>query len=376
MQYRRFGSTGWEVSALGFGAMRLPTRREGEALAVDQDASVELIRAGIDGGINYVDTAYPYHDGFSEPVVGKALKDGYRDKVRLATKMPCWLVKEKGDFDRYLDEQLAKLGTSRIDYYLLHALWKDRWEQMESLGALSWAERAKSDGRIGSLCFSFHDGPELFRRVVDAYDWEMCQIQYNYMNENVQAGTAGLEYAASKGIAVVVMEPLLGGLLARPPEGIARLWSAAHAQPADLALRWIWDKAGVSTILSGMSDMAQLKANLASANAAAVGGLSQTERELVSRVRKAYEEAQAVPCTKCQYCLPCPSGVNIPRNFELYNQGVAFGDMGLSKSLYNYHFPEAERAKACVACGICETKCPQGIKISGLMPKIDQELRF
>lgn len=376
MQYRKFGRLDWNVSALGFGAMRLPTMNDGEKTIVDDAESIKMIRYAIDQGVNYVDTAYPYHEGHSEVVVGKALQDGYRAKVKLATKMPCWLIQTPADFDRYLDEQLTRLQTDHVEFYLLHAIWKDRWAHMQKMKVFDWAEKAIADGRIGHLCFSYHGDAGLFKEVIDAYDWTMCQIQYNFMNEDIQAGTKGLEYAAAKGIAVVIMEPLLGGLLANPPAHVQQLWDAAGKNPVDMALQWLWNKPEVATVLSGMSNMAQVQQNLASAKTSGVRTLAAQDLALIARVKHAYDDAHAIPCTKCEYCMPCPQGVNIPRNFELYNQGVAFNDLNLSKSLYNWHFPQSEWAKACIACQICEEKCPQQIPISTWMPKIHETLVF
>lgn len=376
MQYRQFGRLDWKVSALGFGAMRLPTIKEGEKTVIDEPQAIAMMREAIDQGVNYVDTAYPYHEGQSEVVVGKALRDGYRDKVKIATKMPCWLVTKPEDFDTFLSEQLVKLQTDHIDFYLLHAIWEERWELMNRMNVFEWAEKAKADGRIGHLCFSYHAGPTLFKEVIDAYDWTMCQIQYNFMNEEVQAGTKGLEYAAQKGIAMVIMEPLLGGLIARPPKAIQKIWEEAGKQPVDMALQWLWNKPEVSTVLSGMSTPEQVRQNLDSADRSGVGALSPSDLALITQVRDRYRELQAIPCTKCQYCLPCPAGVNIPRNFEMYNEGVAYGDLGLSKALYNWHFQEKERAQSCVSCKVCETKCPQQIPISEWMPKVHTSLTF
>ena len=376
MQYRQFGKLDWKVSALGFGAMRLPTVKEGEKTVIDEPQAIAMMREAIDQGMNYVDTAYPYHEGQSEVIVGKALQDGYRDKVKIATKMPCWLVTKPEDFDTFLNEQLAKLQTEHIDFYLLHAIWEERWALMNTMNVFEWAEKAKADGRIGHLCFSFHAGLALFKEVIDAYDWTMCQLQYNFMNEEVQAGTQGLEYAAKKGIATVIMEPLLGGLIARPPKVIQNIWEETGKQPVDMALQWLWNKPEVSTVLSGMSTPDQVQQNLDSANRSGVGMLPPSDLALIAQVRDRYRELQAIPCTKCQYCLPCPAGVNIPRNFEMYNEGVAYGDLQLSKALYNWHFQESERASSCVSCKVCETKCPQQIPISEWMPKVHASLVF
>jgi uncharacterized protein len=370
MQYRKFGQLDFKVSALGFGAMRLPTT-DGE---IDESTAVEMMRHAIDQGVNYVDTAYPYHDGKGETCVGRALQDGYRERVKLATKMPCWLVETPADFDKFLDEQLEKLRTDHVDFYLLHALWRERWMKMQKMNVLEWAEKARADGRIGHLGFSFHGTLPLFKEVIDAYDWTMCQIQYNLLNEDVQAGTEGLEYAAERDVAVVIMEPLLGGALASPPPDVQRIWDEMGANPVDAALRWLWNKPQVSVVLSGMSTPEQVQQNLASADRSGVGSLSPEERDLVTRVQEAYKGLDSIPCTKCQYCQPCPNGVNIPRNFELYNQAAVYGNAGLAKSLYNYHMPEGERASACIACGECEEKCPQQIEISDWMGRVHETL--
>jgi len=372
MQYRTFGKTGFEASALGFGAMRLPTTDAG---GVDEPLAVEMIRTAIDGGVNYVDTAWPYHGGQSEKVLGKALQGGYREKVRLATKLPSWAVETAEDCDRFLTEQLERLGTDRVDVYLLHCINRAFWAKLAKAGALAWADRALADGRIGALGFSYHDDGEFFREVVDARDWAMCQIQYNLVCEDVQAGTEGLKYAAGKGLAVVVMEPLFGGTLARPPEPIRALYEKAGRDPVDAALQWLWDKPEVACVLSGMSTIQQVLQNLASAERSAVGSLSEADRALIARVQAAYREFSPIPCTKCGYCMPCPHGVDIPRNFELYNNGAVFSGnaLNLCKNLYK-QLPDGARAADCVQCGTCEAKCPQQIQITEWLPKVDAAL--
>jgi predicted aldo/keto reductase-like oxidoreductase len=376
MQYRKFGKLDWQVSALGFGTMRLPylPNEAGNWSDIDEPEATRMLHHAIDRGLNYIDTAYPYHEGNSERFLGRALQNGYREKVKLATKMPCWLVETPDDFDKFLDEQLEKLQTDHIDVYLLHAVWRDRWDRMQKMNALAWAEKALADGRIGHLGFSFHGTLPLFKEIIDAYDWTMCQIQYNLLNEDVQAGTEGLEYAAEKGVAVVIMEPLLGGALVNPPPDVQRVWDEAGQTPADVALRWLWNKPQVSVVLSGMNALEQVQQNLASADTSGVGTLSPEELDLVTRVQEAYKGLDSIPCTKCAYCMPCPNGVNIPRNFELYNQATVYGNESLAKSLYNYHMPEAERAGACIACGECEEKCPQQIEISDWMERVHERL--
>lgn len=372
MQYRKFGNVDFEVSALGFGCMRLPTT--GKPEQIDEPAAVEMIRWAIDHGVNYIDTAYPYHGGNSERVVGKALDGGYRDKVALATKMPIWMVKKADDFDRFFDEQCERLATERIEFYLLHSLQAPSWPRIRDLGAIRWLEKVRADGRIGEIGFSFHDRFEVLKDILDAYDgWSVCQVQYNYANEDVQAGTQGLEYAAGKGLAVVVMEPLFGGTLAVPPEPVQKVWDEAPGRPSpvDVALRWLWNKPEVSVVLSGMGTLEQVKQNVASACTSGVGTMAPVELDLVARVADAYEALNPIPCTGCGYCMPCPSGVDIPRNLQLYNNSLVFkgNTKGLNRNLYN-DMPAAKRAEACTDCGECEEKCPQDIKISQWMPRV------
>jgi predicted aldo/keto reductase-like oxidoreductase len=390
MQYRSFGRLDLKVSALGFGAMRFPMVG-GEQGQVDEAKATKMLRYAIDHGVNYVDSAYGYHRGESEKVVGRALKDGYRERVNVATKLPCWLVKEPADFDRLLDEQLARLDTGKIDFYLLHALDAGRWRAMRDLGVIGWAERMMAAGRIGRLGFSFHDNYEAFKEIVDAYDgWAFCQIQYNFMDEERQAGTRGLEYAAGKGLGVVVMEPLRGGLLAgragqRPgrglPASVQALWEAApqpagrqRRSAAEWALQWLWNKPEVSLVLSGMSTLTQVKENVVSAGRSGAGLLTGEELALVARVRDEYNRLTPIPCTDCKYCQPCPNGVNIPANFAVYNEAVMFNSLGHGRTAYNRWLPEAERADQCLKCGECESQCPQKIEIMQWLPKVHEYL--
>jgi predicted aldo/keto reductase-like oxidoreductase len=373
MQYRTFGKLDWNVSALGFGCMRLPTIGGHEN--IDEPEATRMLRYAIDHGLKYVDTAYPYHGGNSEWFVGRALKDGYRDKVGLATKLPCWKVETPEDFDRLLNEQLEKLQTDHIDFYLLHALNEKSWHKVRDLDVLAWAEEAMADGRIGHLGFSFHDKYAVFKEIVDAYDWTFCQIQYNYMDIENQAGTRGLQYAASKGLAVVIMEPLLGGKLVNPPEPVQKLWDTAAKKrsPADWALQWLWNQPEVSVVLSGMSTMEQVEQNIASADVSDINTLTAEELALVERVRQKYVALCPIPCTKCEYCMPCPNGVDIPRNFEAYNQGVMYDKPERAREAYNW-IPEEARANACIQCCECEELCPQSIPISEWMPRVHEVL--
>jgi hypothetical protein len=367
MQYRSFGRLDWKPSALGFGAMRLPTLG-GDHATIDEELATRMIRTAIDAGVNYVDTAWPYHNEQSERFLGRCLRGGYRSRVRLATKLPTWLVEKREDFDRFLDEQRRRLETETIDFYLLHGLGRLQWTKLYDLGVLDWAERARHEGRIGIVGFSFHDSLAAFRDIVDAYDWTFCQIQYNFMDTGFQAGTEGLRYAAKRGLGVVVMEPLRGGSLTRPaPREVAALWETASIQrsQADWALQWVWNDPDVSLVLSGMTAMSHVEENLASAERSGVGTLRDDELRLVDRVRDAYRALAPIPCTTCRYCLPCPQGVAIPRVFSFYNDAMAYGDLArLSAQYANDRFMKPEsRADRCVACGACEAACPQDVEI-------------
>ena len=371
MQYRGFGRLNWKSSALGFGAMRLPTVGEDRA-KIDEVPATRMIRAAIDAGVNYIDTAWPYHKEQSEAFVGRCLQDGYRDKVKLATKMPSWLIKERTDFDKHLAVQLERLQTDRIDFYLLHALNKTFWPNLRDLGVFEWAEGAVRDGRIGQLGFSFHDDLAVFKEIIDAYDWTFCQIMYNYMDIEFQAGREGLQYASSKGLAVVIMEPLRGGsLAARAPQQVAAIWDEAATKrtQADWALQWLWNQPEVSLVLSGMSTMDQVEQNVASAERSGVGMLKSEELALFDRVSAAYRALSPIPCTDCKYCQPCPSGVDIPGVFSIYNNAQMYGDIQRYRQSYNQFMDAAKRADRCVACGKCETVCPQQIEIIDWLKK-------
>jgi predicted aldo/keto reductase-like oxidoreductase len=366
MRYRKFGSLDYEVSVLGFGAMRLPII-EKDSSHVDEPEAIKMIRHAIDHGVNYVDTAYTYHEKQGEFVVGKALQHGYREKVKLATKLPSWLVETPDDFDRFLDEQLKKLQTDHIDFYLLHALNANFWPRLRDWDVLNWAEGAIADGRIRYLGFSFHDDFEVFKDIVDAYDkWTFCQIQYNYMDIEYQAGTQGLQYAAKEGLAVIIMEPLRGGqLVNKIPQSVAQLWESATARrtSADWALQWIWNRPEVSVILSGMSSMQQVVENLKSAERATVGLLSGEELSLIDKVREEYRRLVPVACTNCKYCMPCPNSVEIAAIFEYYNDAIIYDNPRAPRFLYR-NLSEDKQADNCVECFECEEKCPQAIPIT------------
>lgn len=364
MQYRKMGKTGALVSALGFGCMRFPINEDN---TINEDLAISMLRHAIDSGVNYVDTAYPYHQGTSELVVGKALKDGYREKVYLADKLPVWLLESEDDFDKYLDEQLEKLGTDHIDFYLLHALSKERFEEkVKKFNLTKKLEEARAAGKIRYIGFSFHDSLDIFKEIIDYYDgWDFCQIQYNYINLTHQAGTEGLEYAASKGLGVIIMEPLLGGKLANLAPHVAEAFPEGKAH-VEYALDYLWDKEEVSLLLSGMSTPEQVEDNLLYAGRSHVGMVTEEDRKAYAKAKEIFDKMALVNCTKCAYCMPCPFGLNIPELFAAYNMTASHG-MSPAKEAYA---ALSTKADACRACHHCEKECPQHIRISEIMPKV------
>ena len=380
MQYRTMPKNGDRLSILGFGCMRLPLK-DGN---VDEPRAIAQIRHAIDRGVNYVDTAWPYHGGESEPLLGRALADGYRDKVKVATKLPSWMIESRSEMDHYLDQQLARLNTDRIDYYLLHTLNGPLWDHLQALDVLDFLDRALADGRIVNAGFSFHGTAEDFKRIVDAYPWTFCQIQYNYLDEDYQAGTAGLRYAAAKNMGVIVMEPLRGGNLglATSPPAVETIWAEAPVKrsPVGWALSWLWHQPEVTVVLSGMNEEAHIEENLALADSAQADMLSPAELELVARAGRTYRELMKVGCTGCGYCTPCPSDVMIPACFELYNKMHMFGDAetvtfsyalrmsgGLTSGVSGF-------ASQCIQCGECLEKCPQSIPIPDVLADVTETM--
>lgn len=375
MLYRKLGKTGEMVSILGYGCMRLPVI-DGNPENIDEKKAIRLIRYAIDHGVNYIDSAYSYHSGMNEVFLGKALKDGYREKVHLATKLSCKRVNCKEDMDRFLNEQLEKLRTDCIDFYLLHAVKKSYWEKMKKFGVIDFLERARAAGKIKYTGFSFHDEPDVFKEVVDAYPWDLCQIQFNYLDENFQAGIEGLKYAAEKGLAVVIMEPLRGGNLAsKIPEDARKVWDRAEVKrtPAEWAFRYLWNYPEISVVLSGMSEMEHLKENLRIAEQGYPNSLSSEEKSLISEVSEIYRSRIKVNCTNCKYCMPCPSGVNIPRNLSYLNDVFMLDDMENAKFQYGVLLLPEEKAGNCIECGECEEVCPQNIKIRKMLKEVREK---
>ena len=380
MHYRTMPRSGDQLSILGFGCMRLPML-DGQ---IDEQRAIAQIRYAIDRGVNYVDTAWPYHGGASEPLLAKALRDGYRKKVKVATKLPSWLVQTRADMDKYLDAQLQKLESSVIDYYLVHALNGKLWDNLVALGVIDFLDSARKEGRISNVGFSFHGTLPDFKKIIDTYEWDFCQIQYNFLDEEYQAGTEGLKYAAARDIGIIVMEPLRGGNLGNPtpPPAVADIWNEHDEKrsPAEWALRWVWNFPEVVVVLSGMNEESHIKENLAIAEKAQAGNLSEAELALVTRVGEMYRKLMKVNCTGCGYCIPCPANVMIPGCFEVYNKMHMFGDESTTKFVYALRMSgiisggETGFASQCVECGECLEKCPQQIPIPDILAEVAAEL--
>ena len=384
METRAFGNTGMQVSPLGFGVMRLPMKGGGKTVnsntidQVDVETSIQMIHDAIEGGINYFDTAYNYIGGYSERILGQALQGGLREKVYIATKSPAWLYKTPEDFDHFLDEQLERLQTTYIDNYLLHSMNGGSWKKTVRNDAVQGMVRAKASGKVRNIGFSFHDDLELFEEILNAADWDFCQIQLNYYDQDYQAGLKGMRMAAERGLAVVVMEPLRGGLLVNLPKEAQTAFdeSGYELSNVEWALDWLWNMPEVSCVLSGMSTPEQLQQNIGFATKAKPGMLSAEEQDVISQAKAALDARVAIPCTGCNYCVDlCPNKIAIPYNFRAYNMGVLYDDMELAKDFYRNEVTSyGRRADSCISCGSCEEICPQHIAISEWLPKVDELL--
>ncbi|MCK5812581.1 MAG: aldo/keto reductase [Clostridiales bacterium] len=377
MNKRKLTNTNIEVSTLGFGAMRLPLLDAKDNSSIDEKKATKMIRYAIDNGVNYIDTAYPYHGGKSEIFIGKVLKDGYREKVYLTSKLPCWNLKNKDEFLKIFTEQLNKLDVKYLDTYLLHAMNKKSWENVNDLGVLDFLDNLKEQGKIKQAGFSFHDDYEVFTKIIDSYNWDVCQIQFNYFDSEAEDM---LNYATDKGVDVIVMEPLRGGALVNDlPEEIIALFNNATIKrsPAEWGFRWVYNHEKVKLILSGMSTMEQVIENLNTFNYATANSMTQEEKHMMEEVTQVFKDKILVPCTSCQYCMPCPYGVNIPLMFKTYNNYSMFGKSDKYKNQYQEWARKEENrftADVCVGCRVCEDKCPQNIIISERMIDVDREL--
>jgi predicted aldo/keto reductase-like oxidoreductase len=367
MNYRHFPKIpGLDISVLGFGFMRLPVL--GDGTTIDEETSMRLASSALESGINYFDTAWPYHGEQSESFVGRAVKTlGARSRVLLATKSPVWKIEKEADWEQYLDMQLERLQTDHIDFYLFHAIDGTRWEQIKSMKGLEAMERARRDGKIRHLGFSYHGNLPDFKTVIDGYDWEFCQLQINYMDIHEQAGLEGLAYAGKKNVGVISMEPLRGGALAcNVPDSAQKVFSSYESRrtPAEWALRWVWNRPEIVCLLSGMNSLPQLEENVHTASSGRLDVMSPAELEIVDKARIAFLERTKVGCTGCRYCIPCPAGVDIPGTFFMYNHLSMYDNFNAPKDWYrNSMLNPGHGGNACVRCGACEPKCPQGISI-------------
>lgn len=369
MQYRIDKKSGEKLSVLGLGCMRFPRGIAG----IDQKKAEAIVMTAVENGINYFDTAWMYPG--SEEALGAALaKNGVREKVFIATKMPVVFVKKSGDFDRFFAEELERLRTNYIDYYLMHMLTDlESWNHLVRLGIKDWIAAKKKSGEIRRIGFSFHGIGEEFIRLLEAYPWEFCQIQYNYSDENFQAGIRGLKKAAET-MPVVVMEPLLGGRLAAGlPKAAAELFRAAGGGPAAWALRWVWNHPGVTVVLSGMTGARQVEENAVLADRFSGQPLAETELDLYRRVRELFNASYKIHCTGCAYCMPCPKNVNIPGCFAAYNTSFSMDWItGMKQYMTSAAFTSLQSFGPgnCTACGRCEKHCPQKIPVIESLKKV------
>lgn len=367
MEYVQLGKTGLKVSRFGLGCMRFPK---------DEQEAIQMVRYAIDNGVNYLDTAYVYKN--SEIITGKALQDGYRNKTFLATKSPIWNINRHSDFEKYLDEQLVRLGTDHIDVYLLHNMSHSNWEKVKKYDGFTFLDKMIEKGKIRHKAFSVHNTLQAFKEITDSYDWEMAQIQLNILDETQQIGVEGLKYAADKGVAVVVMEPLRGGYFTNNvPTEVTHLVDTYPEKRSlvEWCFRWLYNMPEVSLILSGTSSLEQLKDNLRIFDQAAPRVMSEEDQKLIKKIQAVYEAKNTITCTGCRYCMPCPRGVGIPEIFKLYNNYQLVKPHPIDKFVYkNSMIPNGEGRDRCIACGICMRHCPQSLEIPVLLDKAHVEL--
>ncbi len=370
MEYRSMDKLGVKPSMLGFGCMRFPQKEDG---SIDEVESEKMLDKAIEAGVTYIDTAYPYHNGESEPFVGRVLKKYKRDSFYLATKLPIWKVETMEDVKATFEEQLNRLQVDYVDFYLLHALSKERWEKILKLGVLDFCKEMKEQGKLKYIGFSFHDSYEVFEEILTSWDWDFCQIQYNYMDTEHQAGDRGYALAEKLGVPMVIMEPIKGGSLAVLPEDIAAMYKEAdqEASISSWALRWVGTHSNVKVILSGMSTYSQVLDNLKTFET--FKPLNQEEQALVEKVAATIRSRVKNGCTGCRYCMPCPFGIDIPKNFAIWNQEAMYGNPAAAKRKYERELAESARADQCRKCGACEKECPQAISIREDLVRVKED---
>ena len=375
MKYRTMGKLGIEASAFGLGCMRFNGAASGDSV-IDEEKAISLIRRAIDGGVTYLDTAYVYLSRTSEIVLGKALKDGYREKVTIATKMPSEAVHDRASMEALLSEELGKLQTDHIDFYLMHGINKEKWEYFKSIGAPQFFDDMKKAGKIRYKCFSFHGPYDEFEYILNDYDWDMVQIQYNFMDINNQAGTKGLELAGKKGIPVVIMEGLLGGRLSKAPSNVQALYDAfpVKRSPVEWAFRWLCNHPEVSVVLSGCNEESQIDDNLRIFDTVESGIMSEEELKLMDNVREAYISRTKIGCTGCRYCMPCQNGVNIPGIFSAWNNASLYDTDPKTDWNIRQIREKNHGADHCIGCGACEAACPQHLNIIESLQTAWQEM--
>jgi len=373
MQFRKFGKTNLDISVLGFGLMRLPVL-DNDPSRINYPEAEEMVKYAVENGINYFDTAYVYHKGQSEVFLGDVLKkNNWRNKFKIATKLPFWHISSKKDLDRILEEQLVKLQTDYIDFYLLHALDTEKWNGFQKMDVLSWLDKKIKQGKIKYAGFSFHDEYPVFKEIINSYNWTFCLVQHDYLDIDYQAGIKGINLASEKNIAVVTMEPLKGGKLVNPSEKIKSIWESAENKksPVEWAFDYLWDKPQINTVLSGMSALSQLKENIKFANNSKINILTKKDELLFEKIRKEYQKIKTIPCSKCNYCSICPQKINIPSMLELKNELTVFNnkDKFVNKIIDMKNKGEFNQ---CLECRKCEDVCPQKIKISEEIKSIEK----
>ncbi len=358
-------------SLLGFGCMRFPILDDG---SIDEIQAEAMMDKAIAEGVTYIDTAYPYHGGESETFVGKVLKKYARNQFTIATKLPVWKVSKKEDVRVLFNEQLTKLQVDYVDFYLLHALDNESWEKLVKQGVLEEVEALQKEGKIRFLGFSFHDEYDVFEKIIKYRKWDFCQIQYNYIDTNIQAGDKGYALAEKLGIPLIVMEPIKGGNLANLPDDIAHFFKAYHPHKSlsSWALRWVASHSNVKVILSGMSTMEHVLDNLDTFNH--FSPLNEDEMDCVKTVTELIQSRTKNGCTGCEYCMPCPYGVNIPRNFKIWNDLSIYGNQAQAVRRYWKDLAASERSDMCQECGACEAVCPQSIQIIRDLKRVSQEI--
>lgn len=361
---KHFDLKGQKISRLGFGCMRFKTF-DNDNGKIDKKLASKLLLEAISEGLTYIDTAYPYHNKMSEKFVGEFLEENnMREKIKLATKLPCWLINTKDDFYKIFDEQLDNLRTSYFDFYLLHSLDIKRFRQMVDLGVFYFLDELKEKGLVRNIGFSFHDEYEVFEEIIKAYPWDFCQIQLNYLDINLQAGMKGYNLAKNMGIPIIVMEPVKGGRLANPPAEIKKLIDDfSDLSPAQLALKFVLDLDNIMTVLSGMNDINQVRENLKMADQVKINKLSEKEKSFYQKAREIYKSKEKIACTSCEYCLPCTVEINIPKIFALWNNAFLYDEEEKSKKAFEEYLIDGVNPDACIECGKCEKICPQSLEI-------------